>query len=224
MASKTKFDFLSINRRTLLKSSLASSAVLLVPNVLQATSDGEFLVFEARPAKLNLMGTVVGPADVWTYNGLIPGPEIRAKQGDEIRVRLVNKLSEPTTIHWHGIRLPNAMDGVPDLTQKAVEPGESFDYRFRVPDAGTFWYHTHNRSWEQMARGLYGPLIVEEPGPQLYESDITLVIDDWRLLENGKIDTSSFGNMMDGSHAGRYGNWITVNGKDQPTFKLDKVR
>lgn len=223
MSGKTTFESLSLNRRRLLQSTLAGGAALLVPDILQAASAEGFLILKAAPTKFNLTSGVdqaTDPTDVWSYNGLVPGPEVRVKQGDEVRVRLVNNLPEPTTIHWHGIRLPNAMDGVPDLTQKAVNPGEEFDYRFRVPDAGTFWYHTHLRSWEQMARGLYGPLIVEEREPQNYESDLALIIDDWRLRENGQIDTSSFGNMMDSSHAGRFGNWITVNGKSQPTYEI----
>ena len=225
MAGKTTIETLSLNRRTLLQTTLAGGAAILVPDILQAASDDGLQILEAAPTKFNLAGaddTAAGSTDVWSYNGLVPGPEIRVKQGDEVRLRLVNNLQEPTTIHWHGIRLLNAMDGVPNLTQKAVKPGEQFDYRFSVPDAGTFWYHTHNRSWEQMARGLYGSLIVEERKPQIYESDFTLIIDDWRLLENGQIDTSSFGNMMDSSHAGRHGNWITVNGKSQPTYELFK--
>ena len=73
------------------------------------------------------------------YDGIAPGPTLRVRRGDELRVRLVNDLAAPTSVHWHGIRLPNAMDGVPQLTQPAVAPGASFDYRFRPPDAGTFW-------------------------------------------------------------------------------------
>ena len=75
------------------------------------------------------------------FDGAVPGPTLRVKRGDELRVRLVNELAEPSAVHWHGVRLPNAMDGVPPLTQPPVAPGASFDYRFRPPDAGTFWYH-----------------------------------------------------------------------------------
>src|SRR6478752_2364392 len=77
------------------------------------------------------------------YDGIAPGPTLRVRRGDDLRVRLVNDLAAPTSVHWHGIRLPNAMDGVPQLTQPAVAPGASFDYRFRPPDAGTFWYHAY---------------------------------------------------------------------------------
>jgi len=213
---------LRIDRRCLLRSSIAVGASFLLPRRIPASPENGLQVIEARPSKYKLIGKNAKPTEVWTYNGLVPGTEIRVKQGDEVRVRLVNKLTEPTTIHWHGIRIRNDMDGVPGLTQEPVLPGQSFDYKFAVPDAGTFWYHTHSRSWEQMEKGLYGTLIVEEIEPQNYARDISLVIDDWRLTDEGQIDVSSFGNMMDHSHAGRYGNWITVNGQDQPKIGLPR--
>ena len=94
------------------------------------------------------------------YDGIAPGPTLRVRRGDELRVRLVNDLAAPTSVHWHGIRLPNAMDGVPQLTQPAVAPGASFDYRFRPPDAGTFWYHAYIAG--QTDGGLAGAFIVED--------------------------------------------------------------
>jgi len=100
-----------------------------------------------------------------------------------------------------------------------VQPGESFDYEFTVPDAGTYWYHTHNRSWEQMARGLYGPLIVDGDADGVAR-DLPLIVDDWRLAPDGAIDAASFGSMMDWSHAGRLGNWVAVNSLDNPRFDL----
>jgi FtsP/CotA-like multicopper oxidase with cupredoxin domain len=99
-------------------------------------------------------------AELWGYDGTLPGPTLRIRRGAELRVRLVNELTQPTSIHWHGVRVPNAMDGVPGLTQTAVAPGESFDYRFRPPDAGTFWYHAPGAG--AIDRGLHGALIVED--------------------------------------------------------------
>ena len=98
--------------------------------------------------------------------------------------------------------------------------GTSFDYDFIAPDAGTYWYHPHSRTWEQLARGLYGMLIVEERQPLDFDLDLPLVIDDWRLTEQGAIHEPSFGAMMDKSHAGRLGNWETVNGASGPMFKV----
>ena len=112
------------------------------------------------------------------------------------------------------------MDGVAGLTQDPVPPGESFDYRFTAPDAGTYWYHPHFRSWEQLARGLYGALIVEEDAPPDVDQDLMFIADDWRLADDDTIDEASFGAMMDWSHGGRLGNWLTINGRSQPTFDV----
>jgi FtsP/CotA-like multicopper oxidase with cupredoxin domain len=108
------------------------------------------------------------------YDGTIPGPTLRLKRGQDLAVRLVNELAEPTTVHWHGVRLPNAMDGVPVLTQPVIAPGASFDYRFRPTDAGTFWYHAF--AGEQIDRGLFGALIVDETEPVAIDRDIVLVL------------------------------------------------
>ena len=149
--------------------------------------------------------------EIWGYNGGTPGPQLRVRQGERLARNFVNALPQSSTIHWHGIRIDNAMDGVPELTQATVSPGEEFLYDFVAPDAGTYWYHPHDRTWEQMARGLYGALVVEEPAPPEVDRDEVLLIDDWRIAEDGSID-DSFGAMMDWSHGGRLGNWVTVNG------------
>jgi FtsP/CotA-like multicopper oxidase with cupredoxin domain len=154
---------------------------------------------------------------VWAYNGAVPGPEIRIRQGEHLRVTVENQLEEKTTVHWHGVRVPNAMDGVPHLTQKPIAPGETFVYEFDVPDAGTYWYHPHQRSSEQIGRGLYGTLIVEERQPIEVDRDVTWVLDDWRLLPDAQI-SADFDNFMDSSHNGRVGNTVTVNGRVFETF------
>ena len=135
----------------------------------QTASDG-FRLLHAR--RLRAGQAVPSPLLSLSYDDAIPGPTLRAKQGDELRVRLVNELAEPTSLHWHGLRLPNAMDGVPRLTQSAVAPGASFDYRFRPPDAGTFWYHAPAAQADQ---GLHGPLVVEEAQPVDVDRDIVLL-------------------------------------------------
>jgi hypothetical protein len=103
----------------------------------------------ARPA-------VVGGTSQWTYNGVVPGPQLRVNQGDRVRVTLVNHLDVPTTIHWDGLAVPGAEDGVPGLTQDAVAPGHSYVYEFVARDAGTYWYHSHQDSLQQISRGLFG--------------------------------------------------------------------
>src|SRR3954466_7687314 len=116
----------------------------------------------------------------WGFNQQVPGPLLRAKQGDTLVVKVINNLPEATIIHWHGIRLPASMDGTGEV-QKPIEPGESFTYRFEVPDAGTFWYHSHQNETEQMERGMYGALIVEENSARIVtDADRVLMIDDMK--------------------------------------------
>jgi FtsP/CotA-like multicopper oxidase with cupredoxin domain len=115
------------------------------------------------------------------YNGEVPGPAIRAREGERLRIVFKNGLDEPTTIHWHGVDVPNSMDGVPDITQKAVAAGDSFVYEFEARPAGTRWYHTHFQEHKQMDLGLTAPLIIEPtaPEPMSYDREVTLVLDDW---------------------------------------------
>lgn len=188
-----------------------------------AIAEDGFLEISAGPSRQKLYRNDGMASDLWTYNGTSPGPEIRVRRGEPIRVRFTNNLQEPSSIHWHGIRIANPMDGVAGLTQKAVAPGETFEYDFVAPDAGTFWYHAHNKSWNQVGRGLYGPLVVEDDEAFFDQvHDLTLVIDDWQLGEGGVLDNASFGGLMEWAHGGRMGNWITVNGEPLPVFDLNK--
>lgn len=215
---QTRFD-----RRQVLRCGLglAAAAGGSCPAFTVARAADGFFEITAGRSEIKLYGDEGLASELWTYNGTLPGPEIRVKQGDMVRVRLINNLPEPTSIHWHGIRIANAMDGVAGLTQDAVASGNTFEYEFTVPDAGTYWYHAHNKSWNQVGRGLYGPLIVEEAVPVVdRDHELTLVMDDWRLDQDGRLDVASFGSLMDWSHGGRLGNWLTVNGKSDPVFDL----
>ncbi len=173
----------------------------------------------AGPGTAHLVPSHQRPTDVWAYNGIVPGPEIRLRQGDRVRIKVNNGLAEETTVHWHGLRVPNAMDGVPHLTQKPIAAGSSFTYEFDVPDAGTYWYHPHQRGSEQVGRGLYGPFIIEERDPIKVDRDVTWVLDDWRLETNAQI-TGDFDNRHDMAHNGRVGNTVTINGKVPEAFKV----
>ncbi len=200
---------------------LAGTMALPFPTPKVAQAKDGFLEIIAGPSSHRLYGPDAEPSDLWTYNGTLPGPEIRAQRGERIQVRLINNLPEPTSIHWHGIRIANAMDGVAGLTQDPVPPGGTFEYDFVAPDAGTYWYHAHNKSWNQVGRGLYGPLIIEEETSAYdRDHDLTLIMDDWRLGDQGRLDLASFGSLMDWSHAGRLGNWLTVNGTSKPKYHL----
>ncbi len=173
----------------------------------------------AQAAHAQLVPAGYPETAVWAYNDTVPGPSLRVRQGDRLRVRVKNALAESTTIHWHGVRVPNAMDGVPLITQPAIEPGAGFLYDFVVPDAGTFFYHPHQRSYEQVGRGLAGALIVDEFEPPKVDRDIVWVLSDWRLDPDASI-RGGFGNLMDVSHNGRVGNTVTINGRVPEEFRV----
>lgn len=168
-------------------------------------------ILRAAVADLQILPEGYGATSLWTFGASAPGPEIRLKQGDRLVRRVENALPEPTSVHWHGIRIVNEMDGVPGLTQTAILPGETFDYDFTVPDAGTYWYHSHSRSFEQVARGLYGALIVEEGEAPDVDREEVLILDDWLVDPETSQLYDSFGSMHDMSHGGRIGNYITTN-------------
>jgi FtsP/CotA-like multicopper oxidase with cupredoxin domain len=128
-------------------------------------------------------GVTVLHATSMGFGGAVPGPAIRARRGDEIKVRLVNGLDEPMALHWYGVRVPNPMDGGVPLTGAPVAPGASIDYRLPVPDAGTFWYRAASRS--QQESGLYGALIVAEPVPPLVDQDQLLIFGGRRSSRDG---------------------------------------
>ena len=168
-----------------------------------------------------------GPdTDVWAYNGTAPGPLLRLRQGEPTRIVVENRLNQVTTVHWHGIRVPNTMDGVPGVTQPPIKPSESFVYEFTPPDAGTFWYHPHANSLEQLGRGLAGPIIVEEREPPRVDRDILWFLQDWRLAEDAQI-APGFGNPMEAAMSGRVGNTVTLNGRvseNEPARAGERVR
>ncbi|MGJ0485509.1 MAG: multicopper oxidase family protein [Methylomicrobium sp.] len=157
--------------------------------------------------------------DVWAYNGTVPGPVLRIKLGETLKVKLTNKLTQATTMHWHGIRVPNAMDGVPGVTQPPIEPGSSFTYQFTPKDAGTFWFHPHLNSPEQVERGLQGALIVDDPKEPRYSQDLVWVLDDW-LFDKGASIYDQFVTGHDLAHDGRWGNVATVNGRYLPSIPV----
>jgi FtsP/CotA-like multicopper oxidase with cupredoxin domain len=170
------------------------------------------LRLKAAPADVKFIGNDRPATRMLTYAGSVPGPVLRLKQGEPVRIVVENRLDQDTTVHWHGIRLANAMDGVPGLTQPPIQPGESFTYEFTPPDAGTFWYHPHANSLQQIGRGLAGALIVEEREQTVVaDRDLVWMLQDWRLTGEGQI-AEGFGNMMDAAMSGRIGNIITING------------
>jgi FtsP/CotA-like multicopper oxidase with cupredoxin domain len=153
-----------------------------------------------------------------TYNGTVPGPEIRVTQGDRVKVLLKNELPYPTTIHWHGILVPNNMDGVPDMTQAPVPPGGSFTYEFTAEPAGTYWYHSHVQTDAQVLTGLYAPFIIEpkEPTDPRPDVDVTLMLSEWRVIGGQTFPAMPMSGMDP--------NYFTINGKAFPTVEPLKVK
>jgi FtsP/CotA-like multicopper oxidase with cupredoxin domain len=204
-----------MDRRTFLA---GGAAIALAPGCSLSRPGPRTL--RAAPARQFLAGTGHPDTAVWSYGGTVPGPELRFRQGDRVRVAVENALADATTVHWHGIRLPNAMDGVPGLTQPPIAAnGGRFAYEFELPDAGTYWYHPHLGNPEQVSRGLYGALIVEEREPPAVDRDAVWVLSDWELDRQGRID-EAFTNPMAASHDGRVGNTVTVNGVVRDGFQV----
>jgi FtsP/CotA-like multicopper oxidase with cupredoxin domain len=153
--------------------------------------------------------------NAWGFNQQVPGPTLRAKKGDTIVIKVKNELEEPTIIHWHGIRLPASMDGTGEV-QKPIQPGEEFEYSFTVPDAGTFWYHSHHRETSQMERGMYGALIVEDDSALTVDGDRVLIIDDMKLDRHNEFKNGNFFERWKERHDGREADTLLINGKEMP--------
>lgn len=159
-----------------------------------------------------------GPTAIWAYKEKWP-LVLRVPRGEIMTAELHNRLAEHTTIHWHGIRVPHAMDGVPWVTQKPVEPGESFTYRFAPPDTGTFFFHPHCNTMEALSRGLAGVLIVEDPREAgLFDLDLPLALKDWRVRPDGGFEP--FSTDAGAAKAGTFGGLRTVNGGEAPTIEV----
>lgn len=211
----------AISRRIFTASALAAVfAPLDAQSQTGARSDG-FRVLEASPGGLRLLPGPAPETAIWGYDGGVPGPILRFAKGEEVKVRLVNRLDQPTTLSWHGVRIANAMDGVASLTQAAAPPGGSFEYRFTPLDSGLYWYHPHALPFnsEQLGRGLCGALIIGEPDPPKADRDILLMIQDWKLDEAGQI-AADFAAPTDAGGSGRIGGLVTVNAAPAPVAEM----
>ena len=190
------------------------------PRKLMRLASGDTLRLTAGIVRRPFKGRTL---TMFAFNGQYPGPLLQVAQGAEVTVELTNALDQPTTVHWHGIRLDNANDGVPDMTQRAVAPGERFTYRLRFPDAGIYWYHPHVREDVQQDLGLYGNIMVRSPRPDYFSPanrEEVLMLDDLLLGDDGMVP---FGASA-ATHAlmGRFGNVMLVNG--EPRYALSVAR
>lgn len=170
------------------------------PKIVEVNLTAQFAQVEIGPGlTLNMM----------TYNGAVPGPLLQVAVGDRVIVHFKNELNEPTTVHWHGLRISSEMDGNPRI-QDPIEAGGTFTYDFVVPDAGTFWYHPHLRANEQVEKGLYGPLVVHDPADPVVDQERIIVLDD--VLLDGD-DFAPFLSSHPEVMHGRTGNALLINGQ-----------
>ncbi|MDQ0454101.1 multicopper oxidase family protein [Rhizobium paknamense] len=224
----------SLSRRTLLKGSALIGAYGLglaaANRFAEAGVAAAPLEIEAKTTTAILDGRNT-TKNVFTYS--LPGesspmpPVLRLKRNAPFAARLINRLDDATTIHWHGLRIPNAMDGVPFLTQPYVYKGDHFDYAFTPPDAGTFWYHPHCSTLEQMGHGMTGLLIVEDPKDPVFDAELTLNLRDWRLGSDGQF--IELFKPRDTARAGTFGtvrgaNWQVEPRMQAPTGGLVRLR
>jgi FtsP/CotA-like multicopper oxidase with cupredoxin domain len=170
------------------------------------------LIAQERPIAL---GASTGPTPAWLY-GDAPFPVYRLRLGESVDATLTNRLKEHTSIHWHGVRGPNAMDGVAYVTQMPVQPGESFAYRFTPPDPGTYFFHPHCNTAEQLGRGLAGVLIVEDG--IAFDDDVVCVLKDWRVAKDGRF--LPFVTAEGAGRSGTFGTLRTVNGIPAPEIAV----
>jgi FtsP/CotA-like multicopper oxidase with cupredoxin domain len=220
-------SFPRTSRRAVLTGLASAAAALAAPRAAlaqaaapaaAAKADGmPTVILEAKPAFTEFTPGQV--TDLWAFGGATPGPELRLKKGEEFRAKLVNGIGQPTSLHWHGMRIANEADGVAGLTQDPVAPGTGYEMRFTPPDAGTFIYRpaTIGLASEQSDRGLTGVVVVEEQVPAPVDLDKVIAVDDWRLGPDGQAEP--FGGIDDRAGAGRLGNLLTVNGTRHP-FKI----
>jgi FtsP/CotA-like multicopper oxidase with cupredoxin domain len=190
-----------MNRRDFLASASATTALPLTALAGQAP-----LRLRAEAVTQQILPDGDGATAMLGFNGSMPGPELRIRRGERVVIDVENGLEEGTAVHWHGIRLDNQMDGVPTLTQEIINPGEIHTYSFVPPDAGTYWYHSHYISHEQVAQGMMGPLIVEDDTPPDIDHDITVLLSDWQMREDGSL-IDNYTNMHSASHSGYMGNF-----------------
>ena len=174
-------------------------------------TDGKEFTITAQESNLEVTPGQVLP--VWTFNNSVPGPQIRVKVGDTVKVNLKNELKEPVSIHWHGYPVPNDMDGIPGVTQDAVVPGKTFTYEFKATVPGTYWYHSHQDSVNQLDKGLYGSLIVEDPNEK-YDKDFTLMLDEW--MSSGDMDMSN-------QESNNPDNKMDMEGMDHSNMNMDDM-
>lgn len=187
---------------------------LLEPKVVDGVKEFALTV---GVTKWNILPAVQVVA--YGYNGQVPGPQIRVTAGDRVRIFVTNNLPEPTSVHWHGLAVPNNMDGVPDVTQPPIMPGETFTYEFTVAESpGTFFYHTHFAADRQQPLGLYGAFIIDsaETPSVSYDQEYIVELGEWRVVDGQTYPAMDFDGMLP--------NYFTINGKSYPATETIQAK
>lgn len=202
---------MSSTRRDFLKSAAGAAALLGLPAGLSRAAPPGQIALRAGYIDQELVEG--GPkTNFWAFNGSVPGPLLRFRKGDKIHIAVSNGLNVDTAVHWHGVRVPNAMDGVPFVTQNPIAPGGLFEYEYLLRDSGTFWYHPHQSSFEQVPRGLYGAYVVEEEKPIEVDRELVWVFSDVKVGADGR-QVEDYGRISEIGNEGRMGNRVLLNGK-----------
>jgi len=215
---------MQFRRRQFLQTTAALGASFSMPALLRAAERKERRL-ELIPAEFKVALDATSPTktSVWSFNEQFPGPLLRFRRGEHAHIAVSNQLPQETTVHWHGLRVPNAMDGVPSVTQAPIPVNGHFDYRFELRDSGTYWYHPHQSSFEQVPRGLYGALIVEEDQPPKVDRDVAWILSDIKL-DDTRQQVEDYGRILDIANQGRLGNQLLVNGRVAGAERSIEVR
>ena len=197
-------------------SSNAQGDQLLAPRL-----EGNVKVFELEVSVIEWWILPDKPVLAYAFNHQVPGPRIELRQGDRVRINVTNHLPESTTVHWHGLVVPNGMDGPAEVTQSPIQPGSSFSYAFDVTQAGTFFYHSHDHPDRQQALGEYGALIVSPADPSVdaafnYQYDMPIQLQEWLVRDGWTFPAM----LMDGALP----NFFTINGKSFPATPVLEMR
>ncbi|GJD72543.1 multicopper oxidase family protein [Methylobacterium goesingense] len=182
----------------------------------KAPAAGPERILRVAPGSTRLKPEPAAATPVWTFDGTSPPPVVRIKLGETVRLKVENRTDKPLSLHWHGVRNQNPMDGVGGITQAPIAPGADFSYAFVPPDAGTFLIRplVVGGSSEPSGRGLAGALIVEETLPPAADQDLTLLMQDWRIEEDASL--LPFGQTTFAATSGRLGSLVTLNGAPVP--------
>jgi len=188
---------------------------------LEPTIDGDVKVFDLTVSVIEWRILDDQPMVAYAFNRQVPGPLIRITQGDAVRLNVRNELPEPTTVHWHGLDVPNEMDGPADITQEPIPPGGSYRYEFTVNQQGTYFYHSHKEPDRQQALGMYGALVVDPANPSIdesygYDYDVLILLQEWLEREGYTYPAM----LMEGALP----NFFTINGKSYPDTETIRMR